>query len=79
MNPTINKNEWSPEEDLLLLKLVEEHGKRWSQISRIMKNTRSEHMVKNRFVKLQKIVNGQKGQRKTRTTENILKSYAKKN
>ena len=41
MNPTINKNEWSPEEDLLLLKLVEEHGKRWSQISRIMKNTRS--------------------------------------
>ena len=36
-------------------------------------------MVKNRFVKLQKIVNGQKRQRKTRTTENILKSYAKKN
>ena len=37
-----NKNTWSPQEDMLLIKLVEEHGRNdWSLIASILGNKRS--------------------------------------
>jgi hypothetical protein len=51
LDPNIEKGEWSLEEDSTLLEYVLEIGKKWSAISKCMKN-RTEHSVKNRFKSL---------------------------
>ncbi len=35
-----------------IMRYVMEHGKKWSKIVEELKNTRTEHMVKNRFKSL---------------------------
>ncbi|TNV71718.1 hypothetical protein FGO68_gene6864 [Halteria grandinella] len=40
---------WSKEEELTLLQLILKKGKKWSEISKIMKNTRTENSLKNRY------------------------------
>jgi len=40
---------WSDEEELGMLQLVLAKGKRWSEISKSMKSSRTENAVKNRF------------------------------
>ena len=48
LDPAINHEPWTPEEDLLLIKLHEEHGNSWVKISSLMHN-RSDNAVKNRW------------------------------
>lgn len=49
LNPEIVKKNWSVQEDLQLLEIVEEIGKQWSKISSKLPSKRTEHMVKNRY------------------------------
>jgi hypothetical protein len=53
LDPDISKGEWCQSEDSVLLEYVLEIGKKWSAISKCMKN-RTEHAVKNRFKSLLK-------------------------
>jgi hypothetical protein len=53
IDPDISKGEWCQSEDSVLLEYVLEIGKKWSAISKCMKN-RTEHAVKNRFKSLLK-------------------------
>lgn len=48
LNPKINKKQWTVQEDELLLKLYQQHGRKWVQIAKYIPG-RSEVMVKNRF------------------------------
>lgn len=45
---------WSQEEEVKMLRLVLEKGKRWSEISKSMASSRTENSVKNRFNSLLK-------------------------
>lgn len=51
LNPSLNKDDWNPEEDELLLKLFEEKGPQWKTLSNIF-NGRSINNVRNRCFKL---------------------------
>ena len=56
-----------------MLRFVLEHGKKWSKIVEKLENTRTEHMVKNRFKSLlAKVENDFKGQKKKVEKENTL-------
>jgi hypothetical protein len=48
IDPSINKKEWTPEEDKLLLIKVLESGKKWASIAYFM-GDRNENQVKNRY------------------------------
>lgn len=47
LNPSINRGEWTLEEDIQLLELYQTHGNRWSLIAR-ESPTRTESSIKNR-------------------------------
>jgi hypothetical protein len=49
LDPKVLKDAWTEEEDEKLMRLVEDHGFRWSYISRKFHGRRTEHMVKNRY------------------------------
>ncbi|CAK89546.1 unnamed protein product (macronuclear) [Paramecium tetraurelia] len=49
LNPKISKQPWNDEEDIWLLNLVKEQGRKWAEISKIMDGKRSENNLKNRF------------------------------
>ncbi|CAD8114610.1 unnamed protein product [Paramecium sonneborni] len=49
LDPQISKGPWTKEEELTLLQLILKKGKKWSEISKIMKNTRTENSLKNRY------------------------------
>jgi hypothetical protein len=51
LNLDLNKNEWTKEEDLILLDLVSEYGKTWSKFVPFL-NGRSDVTIRNRFRKL---------------------------
>jgi len=46
----IEKGLWRKEEDLFLFESVQQFGKKWSYISKKMKELRTENGVKNRFL-----------------------------
>jgi hypothetical protein len=48
-NPSINKGEWTTEEDAQMIKQILMHGKRWACIAKLINSGRTEHMIKNRF------------------------------
>lgn len=48
LDPSINKEPWSPEEDLLLISKQEEFGNKWAQIAQLLPG-RTENAVKTRF------------------------------
>lgn len=52
LDPVKLHSEWTHQEDLTLLSTVRAHGKKWSLVVRKLENTRTEHMVKNRFKSL---------------------------
>ena len=54
LSPSLNKGEWSVEEELSLLSCVAENGHRWALIASLLGGSRTEHMVKNRFKKMVK-------------------------
>ena len=43
------RDPWTDAEDIELLTLVKEHGRRWAEISKMMDGRRSENNLKNRF------------------------------
>lgn len=51
--PTINKADWTPEEDALLVRLQRSSGNRWALIARSF-NGRTENAIKTRFRSLQR-------------------------
>ena len=48
LRPGIDKEKWSFEEDMKLIKLSQEHNRRWKQISPFFPH-RTELQIKNRF------------------------------
>lgn len=48
LDPSINKEKWSKQEDKIILTMYYQIGSKWSEISKVLKN-RPENMVKNRF------------------------------
>jgi hypothetical protein len=72
----IKRETWQGHEDLRILSFVLEHGKKWSKIVEELENTRTEHMVKNRFKSLlAKVENDFKAQKKKVDKENTLIKY----
>jgi len=53
LDPNLKRAFWTPEEDALMIKLIETHGKKWSFIAKTIQG-RTENQVKNRYVALQK-------------------------
>ncbi|CAD8044212.1 unnamed protein product [Paramecium primaurelia] len=51
LNPILKKSSWTDREDIQLLSLVIENGKKWSMISKYL-DGRTENQVKNRFKSL---------------------------
>lgn len=43
---------WTTLEDITLMTTVKEEGKKWSMVVKKLGNTRTEHMVKNRYKSL---------------------------
>ena len=48
LNPAVNKNEWTEEEEELLLEKLSEFGKRWREISKYF-NGRTDVQLKSRY------------------------------
>lgn len=48
LDPKLNKNVWTHEEDAMIVQLYNRYGSRWSFISKMM-NGRSDNAIKNRF------------------------------
>lgn len=48
LDPSLNKGEWTPEEDKLIMDSVEEYGRKWSKIDVLFKG-RSSTAIKNRY------------------------------
>ena len=53
LNPAVNKNEWTEEEEELLLEKLSEFGKRWREISKYF-NGRTDVQLKSRFRMLER-------------------------
>jgi hypothetical protein len=56
LNPDLNKNKWTLEEDLKLMELVNLKGMAWSKIAKHFDGRRNEHMVKNRYNSITRLV-----------------------
>lgn len=54
LSPQLNKSKWKPSEDELLIKKVDELGRKWVAISKFFHN-RTDQMVKNRYNVLMRI------------------------
>lgn len=54
LDPSISRGPWSKEEELKILKLILLKGKKWSEISKILLNQRTENALKNRYHTLMK-------------------------
>ena len=68
LDPTIRKEDWTPEEDQEIYQLYKKHGTSWSKLAREMKG-RTENAIKNRFYS---------SIRSLIANENVTESYAKK-
>lgn len=54
---------WTPQEDIKIFRFVLEYGKRWCKLVPVLKETRTEHMIKNRYNSL---INKQRKSKKER-------------
>lgn len=55
LNPSFSHRcPWQDKEDLNLLKLIVEKGKKWSDVSKELRSNRTENNVKNRFNSIMK-------------------------
>lgn len=62
--------QWTPEEDLTIFNYVFEHGKRWCKLVGILNDSRTEHMIKNRYNSL---LNRQRAAKKEREETSVSK------
>jgi hypothetical protein len=46
--PTVNKDPWTEEEDVVIFDLFQQHGKKWAEIARALPG-RTDNSIKNRF------------------------------
>lgn len=53
LSPDVKRNQWTREEDELIIKLVSKFGKRWAYISRSF-NQRTDVSIKNRYLLLKR-------------------------
>lgn len=49
ISENINRGDWSLEEDLVILEHVAGRNRHWCEIVKLLENTRTEHMIKNRY------------------------------
>jgi hypothetical protein len=61
---------WTSQEDLKIFKFVMEYGKRWCKLVPVLKDTRTEHMIKNRYNSL---LNKQRKSKKEREEQLCLR------
>lgn len=61
---------WTAQEDLRIFKFVMEYGKRWCKLVPVLKDTRTEHMIKNRYNSL---LNKQRKSKKEREEQLCLR------
>ena len=54
LNPVVNHNKWTLQEDIQLFELAGKLGTKWAKISKALEGVRTEHMVKNRFNSISK-------------------------
>lgn len=52
LDPSKIRTSWTLSEDLTLLNTIKKKGKKWSLAVKELSNTRTEHMVKNRYKSL---------------------------
>ncbi len=57
MDPTLNRNDWAPEEDAAVLKLVARLGSHWTKIAETFPG-RTDDQVRRRYLKLQNRLSG---------------------
>ena len=48
LNPTINKNKWSEDEDRAIIEAHQKYGNKWSEIAKFVPG-RTDNHIKNRF------------------------------
>jgi hypothetical protein len=48
----INKDSWTPDEDALLMQLFQRFGNKWAKIAAAMKNGRTDHQCRKRYLHL---------------------------
>lgn len=68
---------WTPEEDLSIFKYVAENGKRWCKLVSILKETRTEHMIKNRFNSLMTKMKANKRDKEENMIQKIIRQLKK--
>jgi hypothetical protein len=54
LDPIVNRDKWTLEEDFLLFNSVMKFGSKWAMISKLFNSSRTEHMIKNRYHSLMK-------------------------
>ena len=69
LSPQVSHNEWTQDEELLLTKLVNKYGKKWSKIAKYFP-TRTDVSIKNRWALLCRQIN--KLKTKTQTNKQVI-------
>lgn len=77
LDPTLNRGQWTPEEDALLEELAEKTNRKWANIARKMPG-RTENMVKNRFHALQRQNGGGKQAKRRRKASGVSRKQKPK-
>lgn len=76
LRPEIKRDDWTLEEDFMLVQLLNEHGKNWKAIEDILVN-RTQNQIKNRYfgrlkrISDKKLPQKERSQRETSSNENI--------
>lgn len=68
---------WTANEDFVIFKYVCENGKRWSKIVPLLHETRTEHMIKNRYNSLVSKNKSNKKQKEEEIANKIYRQLAK--
>ena len=69
---------WTPQEDLLIFNFVTEIGKKWSKLVPVLNQTRTEHMIKNRYNSLiTKLRGGSRKEREEQVIQKVIKHIKK--
>jgi hypothetical protein len=71
------RGEWTAQEDLAIFKFVAEQGKRWCKIVPVLRDTRTEHMIKNRYNSLLSKQRRSKKEREEHLIQKIIKQLKK--